>query len=276
MMTTAYGPGPDGVVRIYGLSAQSACATDFFLEDPEQPLTLTRFGDSGTAKLTGGIINDEDSLVKFDVEMYFVMEENAADWMANTPGAGLMTAWDCEVVPEALTVYSLNNFSKLTGTGSLQGQLSLNHMPVSESKRFQLGQGANNHNCEYGFAGWFGWQGVLNNEEVMGFSGDVIADLGAPSFQDTDCGGEFVELTYAVVDPISNTSVTYNQRRQWKTPLLRHSSMPQRTRRLNGASCTMKIAPGASTSLASMSLTTVASGIRCMSVATSLKMHAVP
>ena len=211
-VTTAYGPGPDGVVRIYGLSAQSACATDFFLEDPASPLTLTRFGDSGTAKLTGGIINDQDSTVKFDVEMYFEMEENAADWMANTPGAGLMTAWDCEVVPEALTVYSMNNsISRLIGTGSMQGQLFLNHMPVSQNKRFQLGQGANNHNCEYGFAGWFGWQGVLNGESVMGFSGDVIADLGAPSFQDTDCGGEFVQLTYAVVDPLSNTSTYYNQ-----------------------------------------------------------------
>ncbi|MEE2918959.1 MAG: T9SS type A sorting domain-containing protein [Bacteroidota bacterium] len=212
-VTTAYGPGPDGVVRIYGLSAQSTCATDFFLEDPAKPLTLTRFGDSGTAMLTGGIVNDQDTLVKFDVEMYFEMEENAADWMANTPGAGLMTAWDCDVIPEALTVYSMNNsISRLTGTGSMEGQLFLNHMPVSESKRFQLGQGANNHNCEYGFAGWFGWTGNLDGEDVSGFAGDVIADLGAPSFQDTDCGGEFVTLTYTMMDPVTSTSTLYHQR----------------------------------------------------------------
>ena len=48
---------------------------------------------------------------------------------------------------------------------------------MSLNKRFQLGEGGNNHNCNFGFGGWFGWEGVLNGEDVMGFSGDVIADI---------------------------------------------------------------------------------------------------
>ena len=199
-VTTAMGPGPDGAIRIYGLSAQTVCATDYFVEGDE-PLVLTRFESTGTAVLTGEVFNDTDPSISFDVEMYFNMEENAAEWMADTPGAGLLTAWDCDVDPEALTVYTLRNtISKLVGTGSMTGELYLSHMPVSENKRFQLGDGGNNHNCEYGFGGWFGWQGVLNGNSVMGFSGDVIADLGDPILFDTDCGGEFVELTYAMIN----------------------------------------------------------------------------
>ena len=38
---------------------------------------------------------------------------------------GLMTAWDCDVIPEALTVYSMNNsMSRLIGTGSLKDNCS--------------------------------------------------------------------------------------------------------------------------------------------------------
>ena len=44
-----------------------------------------RVSDSGTAMLTGGIVNDQDTLVKFDVEMYFEMEENAADGWRTRP-----------------------------------------------------------------------------------------------------------------------------------------------------------------------------------------------
>ena len=83
---------------------------------------------------------------------------------------------------------------------------------MSLNKRFQLGDGANNHNCAYGFGGWFGWQGVLNGQSVMGFSGDVIADLTPGVGFETDCGGEFVEHTYACVNVAEGTSIYLTQR----------------------------------------------------------------
>ena len=50
-------------------------------------------------------------------------------------------------------------------------------MPVSLNKRFQLGAGANNHNCENGFGGWFKWDGEINGVPMDGLSGDFVCDL---------------------------------------------------------------------------------------------------
>ena len=206
-VTTAYGPGADAAIRIYGLSAQTPCLSDYFVEDADAPLTLTVFPNSGTARLTGSVHNDIDPSITFDVDMYFENAQNAAEWMAENASHGLLTAWDCEVDPSALEVYDMKNtISRLTGTGSMAGEIYLNHMPVSLNKRFQLGVGGNNHNCENGFGGWFGWQGVLDGEYVMGFSGDVIADVSNPFFNDTECGGEEVTLTYAYVNVFEGTS----------------------------------------------------------------------
>ena len=78
-------------------------------------------------------------------------------------------------------------------------------MPVSLNKRFQL-CGGNNHNCNDGFGGWFGWEGVFNGEPVAGFSGDVIADVSNCSFNDTFCGGETVTITYGAFDLDNNAA----------------------------------------------------------------------
>ena len=61
----------------------------------------------------------------------------------------------CEVDEDAMTVFTMDSPSVLTAGGDLSGYLLLEHMPVSLNKRFQLGAGANNHNCENGFGGWF-------------------------------------------------------------------------------------------------------------------------
>ena len=86
-------------------------------------------------------------------------------------------------------------------------------MPVSLNKRFQLGEGANNHNCANGFGGWFKWEGTLNGNDMSGLSGDFVCDLGdctqgnddpcedAVSFSisafDSDCG-RLISETFTV------------------------------------------------------------------------------
>jgi len=119
----------------------------------------------------------------------------------------LMSLDECDIDAAQMQVYTLKNtMSRLVGTGSMAGELYLNHMPASQTKRFQLGDGANNHNCEYGFGGWFGWQGVLNGTPVSGLTGDIIANATAPEFSAPGCEGEFVELVYAAVDPVAGFS----------------------------------------------------------------------
>ena len=212
-VTTAEGPGADAAIRIYGMSPQvDVCNSDYFLEDPLNPLTLTVFSNSGSARLTGSVFNDMDPSITFDVDMYFDNAQHATDWMAENASHGLLTAWDCDADASGIDVYDMRNtISRLTGTGSVSGEIYLSHMPVSLNKRFQLGVGGNNHNCENGFGGWFGWSGVLDGQSVMGFSGDVIADVSNPTFTDTDCGSESVTLTYALIDATAGQSQFVSQ-----------------------------------------------------------------
>ena len=88
--------------------------------------------------------------------------------------------------------------SRLTGAGDYEGTLFLDHMPVSYSKRFQLGLGANNHNRNQGFGGWFRWDGELNGEEVSGLSGDIVVDL-ACTENDAQCD-EYAEFIFEAID----------------------------------------------------------------------------
>ena len=202
----------DGVVRLYGLSNQhDACNSDYF--DVLDGLELFRYDDNGTARLKGSIQNMENASITFDVDMYFDARMLGSEFDDLSAATGFLTQGACDVDTDALITYVLKNgISKLTGTGSMTGEIFLNHQPMSLNKRFQLGFGGNNHNCAFGFGGWFGWQGVLNGQSVMGFSGDVIADLTEGVGFETDCGGEFVEHTYACVNIAEGTSIYVTQR----------------------------------------------------------------
>ena len=210
---TAEGPGADAAIRIYGLSAQTDCLSDMFVEDESNPLTLNVFAN-GTARLTGVVHNDVTPSITYEVDMQFNHGQNAETWLAESPAHGLLTNWQCEIDPSAIEVYDMvNTISRLTRLDeSHAGEvIFLNHMPVSLNKRFQLGVGGNNHNCNDGFGGWFGWEGVFNGEPVAGFSGDVIADVTNPVFFETFCGDEFVQATYGVFNLEENTATSVTQ-----------------------------------------------------------------
>ena len=208
-ITTAEGPGADAAVRIYGLSAQTDCLSDYFMEDPAAPLKL-RVNADGTAALTGVVYNDVTPSITYEVYMRFENQQNAAEWLQESPAHGLLTSWACgDIDPAGIEVFDMvNTISRLTrlDEGHAGEILFLNHMPVSLNKRFQLGVGGNNHNCNDGFGGWFGWEGVFNGEPVAGFSGDVIADVSNCSFNDTFCGGETVTITYGAFDLDNNAA----------------------------------------------------------------------
>ena len=206
-VVTAEGPGADAAVRLYGLSAQTDCLSDYFIEDEGQPLTLTVF-DNGTAELTGVVRAPEpQSDIAYEVYMQFADGMSAQAFLDANPAHSLLIAgelvdgaWEtCDIDTEAMQVFTMvNTLSRLTRLGgSYDGEtLFLNHMPASTNKRFQLGEGANNHNCNDGFGGWFGWEGQYNGEDVAGFSGDVIADIENEIVFDTQCTGAYTVETY--------------------------------------------------------------------------------
>ena len=198
--TTALGAGPDGAFRLYGAAAQGVADSDFFNEDPANPLELTTY-DNGVAVMTGSVISDSNPDQRFDVFVTFEAGQDAAEWEAEDPAHGYLVAFGCEADIE--TVYTLKgDQSYMVGQGEYAGDLiTLSHMPVSENKRFQLGVGGNSHNCNYGFGGWFAWSGTLLNTPAGGMSGDIIVDLeemaGMPA---AVCGQEVTTVFYTAME----------------------------------------------------------------------------
>ena len=198
--TTALGAGPDGAFRLYGAAAQGVADSDFFNEDPANPLVLTTY-DNGVAVMTGSVISDTNPDQRFDVFVSFEAGQDAAEWEAEDPAHGFLVAFGCEADIE--TVYTLKaDQSYMVGQGEYAGDLiTLSHMPVSENKRFQLGAGGNSHNCNYGFGGWFAWSGTLLNTPAGGMSGDIIVDVvemaGMPA---AVCGQEVTTVFYTAME----------------------------------------------------------------------------
>jgi len=196
----------DGAIRLYGLSAMGLADSDYFVEDPSNPLQFEHAADSHSARLTGTVHCVLNPNQIFHVDARFVNEENAADWLAEDPGHTLLVADDpeqsgyqiCDIDTSAISVFDLQVMSRLTGAGEYDGTLFIDHMPMSYSKRFQLGDGANNHNCNYGFGGWFRWEGELNGENVSGLSGDVVLDLEC-TLNDAECD-EYSQFILESVD----------------------------------------------------------------------------
>lgn len=179
----------DGALRIYGLSAMGLADSDYFVESVDNPLTFEHTPDSRSARLTGTVhcVLNENQI--FHVDARFINEDNAAEWLAENPLNALLIADDpevpgyapCAVDTAAISVFDLQVMSRLVGDGEYDGTLFIDHMPMSLSKRFQLGEGANNHNCNHGLGGWFRWEGTLNGQDVAGLSGDIVVDLACGS-----------------------------------------------------------------------------------------------
>ena len=106
------------------IGVQTGAPSDYFLEDPANPLTLTRYHGSGTAHLKGAVLNADDPSISFDVDIYFESEQNAAEWLEAQSGADLLSQNDCDIDAAQMQVYTLKNtMSRLVGTGSMAGEL---------------------------------------------------------------------------------------------------------------------------------------------------------
>ena len=108
----------DGVVRLYGLSAQSdVCNSDYF--DVLDGMELFRYDDNGTARLKGSIVNMEDASITFDVDLYFNARLMGDEFDALSDATGFLTLSDCDDTDALITYVLENGISKLTGTGAL-------------------------------------------------------------------------------------------------------------------------------------------------------------
>ena len=177
--TTADGIGPDGAIRVFGLTALGLANSDYFVES--YPLLVS-----------GQVQNVMNANLKWTVHLVLEDPLMGDEWMAQDPSHGFITAFGCSVDTATMVTYRLNaEHSYLIGTDGLHGSyLQLSHMPLDESKRFQLGLGGNSVNCNYGFGGWFAWSGLVLDQAVSGMTGDLVIDLGEDVIAEVPCGQE--------------------------------------------------------------------------------------
>ena len=185
--TTSMGMGPDGAIRLFGLSTLGYAPSDYFFES--EPMTAERL-PSGRVRVTGRVHNQWDDALAWDVHMVLHEAEAADVWLASDPSHALVVAYGCSVDTANLITYVLDPaHSHLTGAESLEGSfLQLSHMPHNQNRRYQLGQGGSSHNCGFGLGGWFAWDGVIHGESVLGMSGDLVVDLAEAASLTPGCG----------------------------------------------------------------------------------------
>jgi hypothetical protein len=180
-LSVAFGPGDDWALWLPVLFADGKVSSANFVFDENGGL-FEAYND-GTAHLTGTVVNDVNPSEMFELNFWF---ENKADWDAwSSMGRSYKDDLGCAQpdLYEAWTYYEMvNGFSTASGLGDLAGDiLYFYHMPDNYYFGFQIGEGANNKNCDYGMSGWFTYYGV---------------DAECGEFQDeSDCPND-TEFTY--------------------------------------------------------------------------------
>ena len=195
--------GTDALLQFYDIDGDMGEAVYFVEDVAAGGVTLTQY-ENGTALLEGAVMDMNNSDHGLDIHFYF--DNRAA---GNVWGGGFKNDYGCSVNTDEWTMYVLNDdMSYATGRGDWQfgTLLRFNHQPASQYFGYQLGDGANNHNCDdNGFSGWFSWSGSISGEAAFGQAGDVIATLDPTVDHATDCqDGEFVEFHYVAFDELCN------------------------------------------------------------------------
>ncbi|MFY7706557.1 MAG: T9SS type A sorting domain-containing protein [Flavobacteriales bacterium] len=197
-LSTAFGPGADWAIwlpTLYELGY--AASTQFnFVGDG----SFDQFVD-GTAHLYGTIANNVNPNQQFVVDFWFENKSNWEEWSAL--GRSYKDDLNCVTSGqnEDWTYYEMvNNFSSMTGAGDYAGDvLYFQHMPINYYFGLQIGQGANNKNCNFGLSTWFYFNGFMDGNAINGL-GDVNADASCEPNLEQDC--------------VHNTSFTYLYRAQ--------------------------------------------------------------
>ena len=197
--TTAMGTGEDGAIVLFDVDGDPD--DDRYFVPTSDGLTLIQF-ENDVAVVSGQVEDINDPTAILNVNIYYDNGTSGADW-----DGGFKHDGNCALTPaisDAWSIYILNSgLSFLTGEGSMAGTtLQLSHAPSSEYFGFQIGEMANDRNCNYGAGGWFSYEGTMNGSAIQGGTGDVLLDLECSDEANAVCGdGEAtVTLFYAAYD----------------------------------------------------------------------------
>lgn len=179
-LNTALGLGADWSFWLEELHDLGYTSSDYF-HFVAPGGTLEEYADS-TAHIFGTIANSANPNERFVVDMWLHNKRGWIDW-SNASGPGnrsYKNDLDLACADNNHTAWSyyelVDGFSTLTGQGDLAGdQLYLSHLPTNYYYGFQVGEGANNKNCNDGISGWFSFNGFMNNTYIHA-NGDINCD----------------------------------------------------------------------------------------------------
>jgi len=208
--TTALGTGEDGAIVLFDVDGDPD--DDRYFVPTSDGLTLTQF-DNGVAQISGKVADIDNPDAILTVQIVYDQGVSGADWtggfkhdMSCVPTSDITDAWN---------IYILNSgMSYLLGEGDMDGTLlTINHAPSSEYFGFQVGEMANDRNCNYGAGGWFSYEGTMNGVEIQGAQGDVLLDLECTTGIVNPCEEDeaSVTLIYTAIDTDCGDALTVEQ-----------------------------------------------------------------
>ena len=157
----------------------------------------------GTKTYTVTVVSTEDANAGWDLELNYGAFMTWQEWI-DQPGAQSYKS-DCGLGDHTTWMYTTLESGSAEGWGNYAGSsLSFTHQPASGYFGFQLGEGANNKNGNYGFSQWMYYTGMFGGEAVSG-SGDIFGDLDCclaydieRSYVASDCAGNETTFDYTV------------------------------------------------------------------------------
>lgn len=198
----------DWAMALFGLPSQYR----WYRLDTSVPATLVDNGDNSIT-ISGRLVNVLRSDAGFDFNVTYGEGLNWADW------SGLITPnsfkADCggEAANHPTWMYYIlqsSSTAELIGWGDFAGsEIHLTHAPTNNYFGFQVGDGANNYNGDFGAGGWFLYGGdgdmLIDNGNVIN-SGSTQG-IGDFAFRIEDCPGYTIERTWTAVDCAGNESM---------------------------------------------------------------------
>jgi hypothetical protein len=157
----------------------------------------------GTKTYTVTVVSTENSNAGWTVTNHYGAPMSWEDWIAQ-PGAQSYKS-DCGLGDHTEWMYTTLTSGSAEGWGDYAGSsLSFTHQPASGYFGFQIGEGANNKNGNYGFSAWMYYNGTFDGSAVSG-SGDIFGDLDCclpydleRSYVVSDCAGNETHFAYTV------------------------------------------------------------------------------
>jgi predicted outer membrane repeat protein len=138
--------------------------------------------DGGAAIITGHIVNADNNKIGFNV---FLKLEKKQGWRTWSAQGGTYVGFTLEALRVAKVKHTLWSFwqlapdSYLEGTGDVSGKLLLKTIPSIIKTGFQLGEGGNGWDGDFGLAGSFAYSGkvtIRNKRHSLAGVGSINVD----------------------------------------------------------------------------------------------------